>query len=72
MTFGAEAGAFRAFGKPAHALDADEARRLVGILPAPRTWTVHSAGNRRPEPVPFPADKGFRELGAFAGWDRCW
>lgn len=72
MTFGAEAGALRAFGKPSRALDADEARRLVGILPAPRTWTVQSRGQRRPEPVAFPGDSGFKALGPFAGWDRCW
>ena len=41
--FGMEAGAKRAFGKPASKLGANQSARLIAILPAPATWTVSDA-----------------------------
>lgn len=40
LTFGVEAGAQRAYGKPAAALSSNEAARLIATLPAPATWSV--------------------------------
>ncbi len=65
MTFGFEAGAWRWFNKPASELTADEAARLVAILPSPQKWTPDSESSRRrarqinDQRVPFPGDPGF-------------
>lgn len=65
MTFGAEAGARRWFGKPASALTAEEAGRLAGLLPDPRRRGVEGeAATSRASfvlsnPAPFPGDPGF-------------
>jgi monofunctional biosynthetic peptidoglycan transglycosylase len=47
--WGAESAARRYFGKPASALDDDEAARLAAALPSPRTWHpgARSAAYRR-------------------------
>jgi monofunctional biosynthetic peptidoglycan transglycosylase len=42
-TFGAEAGAQRAFGKSAAKLTPTQAARLIAILPAPARWSVTDA-----------------------------
>lgn len=68
MTFGFEAAAWRWFNKPAAELSADEAARIVAILPSPQRWTPDSDTSRRrarqinDQRVPFPGDPGFEEM----------
>lgn len=68
MVFGFEAGAKHHFGKSAARLTADEAGRLAGILPDPRTRSVKGEAARdrarflRANPAPFPGDPGFDAL----------
>ncbi len=68
MTFGVEAGARRHFDLPARSLDAEQAARLVAILPSPRRWRVDGAtattraARILARPALFPGDPGFEAL----------
>jgi monofunctional biosynthetic peptidoglycan transglycosylase len=76
MTFGAEAGARRAFGRPAKSLSLEEAGRLAGILPDPRNRAVTGSAAREraafvlANPAPFPDDPWF-DL-AVKSWRSTW
>jgi monofunctional biosynthetic peptidoglycan transglycosylase len=67
--FGAEAAAWHWFGKPAARLSADEAARLVAILPSPRRW-------RASEPTPWLRGRAAiirARSGQLAQWQlACW
>jgi monofunctional biosynthetic peptidoglycan transglycosylase len=78
LTYGMEAGAQRWYQKPASDLSAQEAARLISLLPYPEGYTVTEAraterareilSNR----VPFPGDPGFETMAEQApgkvGW----
>lgn len=68
MTFGVEAGAQRWFHKPAKDLTAQEAARLISILPSPNRWSpLDDTASRRARrilerQVPFPGDPGYEQM----------
>lgn len=70
MRFGVEAGARHHFGEAARALDADQAARLVALLPNPRRWRTDEpqvkkrAAKAIQSPVAFPGDAGFAAAAA--------
>jgi monofunctional glycosyltransferase len=76
MTFGAEAGALRAFGRSARTLGPEEAGRLAGVLPDPRHRSVGggAAASRAAfviaNPAPFPGDPGFERIAS--SWSSAW
>ncbi len=80
--FGLEAGAQHHFGTHASALTWDQAGRIAGILPSPRTRAVdgQAATERtrwvRKNQVPFPGDPGWdqrvKQWEASDGLGRCW
>lgn len=62
--FGLEAGAWHHFGKPAAALNAEEAARLASVLPNPTARSVHSSRADRHvdwvavHPAPYVGERG--------------
>lgn len=71
--FGMEAGAKRAFGKPAADLGPNQAARLIAVLPAPARWSVHDAdvqGKARKilnNRDPWPGEEHFAAVAAAYG-----
>lgn len=74
LTFGAEAGAQRVFGRSAADLSKRQAALLMALLPAPARYTVSDAsvvkqaGRIRRNDGPWPGEPGFEELAV--SWRR--
>lgn len=76
--FGFEAAAWHWYGKPASALSAEQARRIAGVLPSPRTRapggpaSTERAAWIADHPAPFPGDPGYDLLVAWWAAHAVW